>query len=397
VWPVGRNNNNFNINYNNNRASRGIGRTSQDMKTHKNLYEKIYSIENLESAFKKSRKGKTKKSYIIEFEKNLRNNLTKLMIELVSETYKPRPLITFIIREPKTRKISKSDFRDRVIHHAICNIIEPLFDKTFIYDSYANRKGKGTLKAIERFDEFKRKASKNFTIPCYALKMDIEHYFDNVDHETLIKILSKKIIDEKTINLIKIILQNHKTHQAGKGMPLGNLTSQFFANAYLNELDKFVKHKLNAHHYIRYVDDFVILHESIDKLERYREQIDDFLKVNLQINLHSQKSRIIKTNHGIPFLGLRIFDRHKLLKKTNIRKFRNKLRAHKIEYEEKTETYDKIYDFLEGWINYAKQANSYTLRKVLLKETEQIFIGELSNKEIDRIYKANPIIFHMDN
>jgi len=171
------------------------------------IYEELYSYDNLEVAFQRARKGKTLKDYVINFEKDLQVNLQKLRIELLMHTYQPKPLKTFILRDPKTRKISKSDFRDRVIHHAICNLIEPTFDKIFIHDSFANRLGKGTLNAIKRFDTFKRKVSKNNTIKCYVLKADIKNYFDSVNHEILISILKKRIKDEKVIWLIQNTLK----------------------------------------------------------------------------------------------------------------------------------------------------------------------------------------------
>ena len=146
------------------------------MKTYKNIWQELYSYENLLLAFQKARKHKTLKPYVIDFQKDLKNNLLQLQADLIFHSYKPKPLETFIIREPKTRKISKSDFRDRVIHHAICNIIEPIFEKSFIHDSYANRIGKGTLKALDRFDYFKRKISRNNTRKCFVLKADVKHY-----------------------------------------------------------------------------------------------------------------------------------------------------------------------------------------------------------------------------
>ena len=161
-----------------------------------NQYEELCSYENLELAFKRARKGKTLKPYVIEFEENLKQNLLQLRNELTMQTYQPQPLKTFILRDPKTRKISKSDFRDRIIHHAICNIIEPIFEKTFIHDSFANRIGKGTLNAIKRFDVFKRKSSQNNTKKCYVLKADIKSHFQTVDHEILLEILSKRIEDK---------------------------------------------------------------------------------------------------------------------------------------------------------------------------------------------------------
>jgi RNA-directed DNA polymerase len=178
------------------------------MKTHKKLYYQIYEWYNLVLAYKKARKGKTKKDYVIKFEQNLNKNLQDLQFELMTFTYKPKPLKNFILRDPKTRKISKSDFKDRILHHAICNIIEPIFDKGFIYDSCANRIGKGNLFALKRFDIFKRKVSKNNSKKCFILKADIKHYFEEVNHSVLINILQKKIKDEKLIQLIKIILKN---------------------------------------------------------------------------------------------------------------------------------------------------------------------------------------------
>ncbi|MEK6848011.1 MAG: hypothetical protein AABX65_00065, partial [Nanoarchaeota archaeon] len=162
------------------------------MKTYNNLYKEIYDINNLLLAFRKARKDKTRKPYVIEFEKDIVGNLFQLQKELIEQTYQPKPLVTFILRDPKTRKISKSAFRDRIIHHAIIRIIEPIFDKTFIYDSCANRKGKGNLFAIKRFDKFKRKVSRNGKIKGwindnqvkgYCLKADIKHYFQEVNHE----------------------------------------------------------------------------------------------------------------------------------------------------------------------------------------------------------------------
>lgn len=349
-------NNNGNLNGNNNLNNNGrfFGITlSQDimlMKRYKNLYIRLCSKENIYLAYKNARKHKTLKSYVIEYEKNLKANLNQLREELISETYKPKPLETFIVRDPKTRKISKSDFRDRIIHHAICNIIEPIFEREFIYDSYANRIGKGTLKAIERFEKFKRQVTKNCTQKAYILKADIKQYFENVDHSILIKILERKIKDKQFINIIKIILDNHNSKNKGKGMPLGNLTSQFFANLYLNDLDQFIKKELKVKYYVRYVDDFIIMDGDYDKLQKHKQIIDDFLRRNLMIGLHKDKSKIRKIGSGVQFLGLRIYLYYRLLAKMNIRKFRLKLSILRYQFEGKLIGYDRVYDVIEGWI-----------------------------------------------
>lgn len=195
------------------------------MKTYKDLYPKIYDLKNLILAFKKARKGKTKKLYVIEFENNLRKNLFDLHKELKNQTYQPKSLETFILRDPKTRKISKSDFRDRIIHHAIINILEPIFEPLFIYDSCANRKNKGNLFALKKFYQFLRKISENGKtkgifnknqVKGYCLKADIKHYFQSVNHEILVKIIEQKITDENVICLIKKILENREIGEGGR-------------------------------------------------------------------------------------------------------------------------------------------------------------------------------------
>ena len=196
------------------------------MRTYKNLYNEIISFGNLFLAWRKARKGKTKKDYVIEFEKDLIKNLLDLHNELKDQIYEPKPLQNFILRDPKTRKISKSDFRDRIVHHALVRIIEPIFDKGFIHDSCANRKGKGNLFAIVRFYCFARKVTENGKVKGifnknqvkgYCLKADIKHYFEEVDHEILLGIIKRRIVDKKVIWLINQILNNLPDGKLGGG------------------------------------------------------------------------------------------------------------------------------------------------------------------------------------
>ncbi len=380
-----------NRNLNNHRFVRGIAQASAGitpkMVPQRDLWKELCSYENLELAYKKARKHKTQKDYVRHFEKNLENNLLVLRSELSLHSYRPKALTTFIVRDSKTRKISKSDFRDRIIHHALFNIIEQIFDKTFIYDSYANRKSKGTLKALERFDYFKRKVSKNNTKKCFVLKADIKHYFEKVNHSILLNIIKKRIKDKKIIWLIKQILNNHHSEKKGEGMPLGNLTSQFFANVYLNELDYFAKHTLKAGYYIRYVDDFVVFEENKEKLEIYKQVIDGFLRKNLKICLHPDKTKIFCLGNRINFLGFRVFFYHKLLKKSNLRKMQDNLQLLKEKYEKAEISYDKIYNCIEGWLAYAKNADSYKQRKNLMTNVSMMFLNEMSAKEINRYLK----------
>lgn len=335
------------------------------MNTNKNLYPKILSKKNLYLAFKKAKKNKSKKIYIINFEKNLKQEIEKLHHELKNQTYAPRKLKKFTIRDPKTRTIHSSNFRDRVIHHAIVNVLEPIYEKIFISDSYANRINKGTHKAIKKFDKFKNKTSNNLLvknsytknqIKGYVLKADIEKYFNTVDHEILLKIIKRKIKDKKTIWLIKQILNNFDTKTKNKGMPLGNLTSQFFANIYLNELDYFIKHKLKIKYYIRYVDDFIIFHKNKEILKEYKNKISKYIKI-IRLNLHKDKTNIKPLKNGITFLGYRIYGKYKLLRKNNLRTFYKTLNNK----QNKLET-------LQGWFGYAKKADTYNLRNKLLKQ-----------------------------
>ena len=370
------------------------------MKSYRNLYQTVCSWENLVLAWKKARKGKTLKQYVIDFEKDLKSNLVILRVELLLHAYHPRPLQTFILRDPKTRTISVSDFRDRIVHHAICNIVEPLFDKTFIYDSYANRKGKGTLAAIKRLEAFQRKVSRNKTIVWkfnkkntirgFFLKADIKKYFDTVDHKILLEILNLKIKDKEFLFLLRKILANHQSKESGKGMPLGNLTSQFLANVYLNELDQFVKRKLIARYYIRYVDDFVVLHNDESTLRFYREEIEKFLQDRLCLKLNQDKSTIRPLARGLQFLGFRNFYHHKILKKGSTRRTYSKVHSLEKDYPSRKINYDKIYDFLEGWCAYARNASTFRLRKNLLWQIEHTFPHEISTKEVNRLQKYFP-------
>ena len=180
------------------------------------LYSQICNADNLELAFLKARKGKTKRKYVVEFEKNWERNLSDLREELLLQTYNPKPLKISIRRDPKTRKISISDFRDRIVHHSLINIIGPIFEKSFIYDSCANQKGKGTLFAIKRFELFKRKVTKNRLQEAFCFKADVKHYFPEINHEILLQIIQRKIKDENCIWLIKQILDN-SSFQSGGG------------------------------------------------------------------------------------------------------------------------------------------------------------------------------------
>jgi len=347
------------------------------MKTYKNLFAKLCSCQNLELAYLNARKGKSNLHVVEEFEKHCQLHLVRLMKALRDKTYRPMPLKTFLLRDPKTRTICVSDFSDRVLHHAVVNVLLPIFESRFIFDSYASRIGKGTLSALHRFDLFTRKAKRNKK--CFVLKADIYHYFESVDQEVLLRVLAKRIHDANVLWLIKTILENYNSGTVGKGMPLGNWTSQFFANVYLNEFDQFVKHKLKAKYYIHYVDDFVILHHSRTQLEEWQQRIAVFLE-SLKLKLHPQKTIIIPLRRGVSFLGFRCFYHHKIVRQKNLRKIKARL-ADLLEYcAEHICEKEEVLNTLQGWNAYAMHGKTHHLRQRLTVFVEQeLHKGTASN------------------
>ena len=360
-----------------------------NVKTYKNLFEELYSWENLEDAYWKARKRKANSPKVQEFEKHWQLRLVTIMRELPSRTYRPQPLKTFVLRDPKTRVICVSEFRDRVVHHALVNILQPIFQPRFIYDSYASQKGKGTLPALERFDVFIRKISKNGRRLPYArnanmvqgfvLKADIRHYFDTVDQAVLLRIISKRVKDKNVLWLVKVILDNYNSGTPGKGMPLGNWTSQFFANVYLNELDQFVKHKLPAKYYIRYVDDFVILDSTKAQLQYFQQQIKEFLKT-LNLELHPTKCKIIPLGNGVSFLGFRVFYHYKRVRAGNVRKIKARFMSILDDYEMGLASAHDVIEVMQGWNGHAMHGNTYRLRQALQTMIEKELRARTANR-----------------
>jgi RNA-directed DNA polymerase len=342
------------------------------MRTFKNLFDEIVAFKNLLHAAKKAQVGKRFKPSTARFNLNLEQELLALQGELLEQRYQPGPYRDFLIFDPKRRVISAAPYRDRVVHHALCNIIEPLFDKTFIFDSYACRKGKGTHKAMDRYTQFARKNK-------YVLKCDIQKYFQSIDRDILIKIISQKIRCERTLWLIQKIVESKEGTDLlpqylpedglsnPRGIPIGNLTSQFFANIYLNGFDHFLKKHLECKYYIRYVDDFVILHDSKTRLHQVREEIVDYLKT-LRLCLHENKYRIYRVVDGIDFLGFRIFPTHRLLRKQNVKRASKRLKRLKEGYLSGKISLKQIGQSIHSWIGHVSRGDTYRLRKRLLGE-----------------------------
>ena len=318
-------------------------------------YEDLISIDNLLLAWQEFVKGKRNKKDVQIFQFNLMDNILQLHEDLKSRTYKHGGYEEFKINDPKPRIIHKASVRDRLLHHAVYRTLYPFYDKTFIADSFSCRDNKGTHKAVNRFKEFGQIVSKNNTKTCWVLKCDIKKFFASINQEILISVLEKNFtrLSYDNLNDLMVLLREVIFSFRPNGLPLGNLTSQLFANVYLNELDQFVKHKLKVKYYIRYADDFVILSEDKKYLESLILEINNFLEKSLKLQMHPDKIFIKTLSSGVDFLGWINFSDHKVLRtKTKNRMFK------KIKNNPSFET-------LNSYLGLIKRGNTKTIQKNL--------------------------------
>lgn len=322
------------------------------MKTYNNLFDKVCSFKNLHLAYLRCRKNKRYKKDVLSFSFNLENNLLEIKKELEMLSYKHGKYREFVVEDSKKRLIKAPLLKDRIVHNAICIIIEPIFERTFISTSFACRKGKGSHKAIK---ELRRKLKDKDD--CYCYKGDVSKYFNSVDYNILFNLIKEKIRDEKVLFLIKEIIESDFINNSNKGIPIGNLTSQLFANIYLNKLDDFVKNTLRAKVYFRYMDDFLLL-GSKEEMKIAANEICCFLSHNLYLTINPKKNDVFPIVKGIDFLGYIIFQKYTLLRKSTIKRFLDKVKSEEIE---------------KAFFAYAKHANSYFLRNNL-SSSNRIFI-----------------------
>ena len=333
------------------------------MKRHANLYSQITTFDNLLMASKKSMSGKKTKNSVISFNFNLENELILLKQQLENKNYHPRPYSQFEVKEPKVRKICSSDFRDRVVHHAICNLIEPIFEKRSILDSYACRSGKGSHMAVARCQEFSRKFS-------YYLKCDIKKFFESIDHQVLKNIL-KKLFKDKDLLLLLDIIIDHKVpgNVPGKGLPIGNLTSQHFANLYLDQLDHYIKDTLGIKGYVRYMDDFICFAKSKKELWELLSKIDLFVVHNLKIELKEKVTQVAPVSEGIPFLGFRVYPQIIRIKKENLSRMKNKIRKKEIQFKKGRLSERDLVNSVGSIVAHVNHVNSLSVRRKIFKES----------------------------
>jgi RNA-directed DNA polymerase len=289
-------------------------------------YECIISIPNLLDAWQEFVRGKKQRKDVQEFSRHLMAHVLILYEELATKRYNHGGYHAFRINDPKPRDIHKAHVRDRLVHHALYRMLYPVFDRIFIADSYSCRIGKGTHKALQRFRQFAGKVSRNNTRTCWVLKCDIRKFFASIDHAVLFSILRARVSDEKTLALLANIIESFSSTEPGKGLPLGNLTSQLLVNVYMNEFDHFAKHTLKAKYYIRYADDFVILSNNREWLIELLPSIEEFLGTRLALSLHPKKVSIRTLASGVDFLGWVHFPRHRVLRTATKRRMKRTLR-----------------------------------------------------------------------
>lgn len=332
------------------------------MKTYKNLYSKIWDFENLHEAYLRARKGKRYRNDAMWFAVDLEANLIDIQNHLMWKTYRTGAYHYFTIHEPKERLIASLSFRDRVAHHALCNILEPIFERSFINDSYACRRGRGVLAGVLRTTQFLRDASKQWG-DIYCLKCDIKKYFQSVNHFALKGIIRKKISCPDTLDMIDRIIDSTED---GTGMPIGNLTSQIFANVYLNELDHFIKETCRARYYVRYMDDFILIHHDKSWLHQMLGEIAGFLKNVLALCLNAKTQIFPVGRRAVDFLGYRIRADFKLLRKANLKRTKRKFRKYQAMYAVGQMQMPEIASSIKSWISHAGHADSWRIRTAVL-------------------------------
>ena len=340
------------------------------------VYADIYAWQNLYTAYLRAAHGKRSQEAVARFERRREDNLIALQDELAQQTYRPGAYTNFTIHESKRRVISAAPFRDRVVHHALCQVIEPTFEASFIYHSYANRVGKGTHRALDACQTWTRQY--RYVLPC-----DIVQFFPAIDHHILKRQLQRRIQDGDIRRLIALILHSGESILRDeyemvygadddlwaalrpRGLPIGNLTSQFWANCYLNEFDHFVTRELGCHAYVRYMDDFLLFADDKVTLWNWRRALVQHL-ARLRLSLHEAQAVVRPVTEGIPFLGFTVFPTHRRLKRRRGIAYQRKLRLLLAAYARREIGRQAIQRSVLGWINHVRYGDTWGLRLAVL-------------------------------
>lgn len=336
------------------------------------MYAHITAWPNLLEAYRKAAKGKRGHAPAATFEHQIADRLLALQTDLTDFTYTPGAYVNFIIHDPKHRLISAAPFRDRVAHHALCNLIEPLFERRFIPDSYANRVRKGTHRAIDRLQRFAQQYR-------YVLRCDVRQFFPSIDHTLLHDILAQVIREEDVLWLCNQIISSGvgvlddeydtvwfpgdppDAAQRGRGLPIGNLTSQFWANCFLNPFDHFVLRELGCPAFCRYVDDFALFADDTRVLYRWKTALIERL-AQFRLTIHEEAAQVIPCEQGIPWLGMIVYPTHRRIKARNVVKFSRRLGQRWDEYCAGEISFAEFDASVQGWINHVRYADTWGLR-----------------------------------
>ena len=349
-----------------------------------NLYKQNCTYEKLYYAYLEAAKGKRYRADVLEFTENLEGNLLTLLEELKTHTYKVGAYREFYVYEPKRRLIMALPFRDRVVQWWLYAMLYPVFDKTFISDSYACRRGKGQKAAADRVQHILRQTT-TLGGTWYFLKLDMAKYFYRVVQSTLLEIVARKVKDKEILQLLELIIQGDGTpfglelcddiseaeRISGRGMPIGNLTSQLLANVYLNELDQFCKHVLGIRFYVRYMDDIIIICNSKQELHEILRRISEFLDTRLQLVLNN-KTAIRPVTMGVPFVGLHIWATHRTLRKKSSLRLRRRLLWSSRQYADRKISYESYSATFQSYMGMLKYNNCYRYKVKLLADVKTI-------------------------
>lgn len=341
-------------------------------KTINNLYGKLIEFDTLYAAYLKARKGKRLSLSCMKFERDLEGNLIQIQNDLIWGTYKTGRYVRFDVFEPKRRKVAAlEDFKDRIVHHAICAILNPIYDARFIYDSYACRVGKGTHAGANRTQAMMRECVARYG-KLFALKADISKYFASIDHAILKSLIRRKISDTRMLAVIDEIIDSYSEYgRPGKGLPLGNLTSQLFANIYLDALDQFVKNKKQEKWYIRYMDDFVVLHPDKQHLQALRLDIQVWLGEALELSTNHKTGVFpvsIHNGRGLDFLGYHLWPDRRRLRKASLKRFARRLRKLQRQYAAGDIDSRQIKQQIACWSAHARHGDALSALNSILQK-----------------------------
>lgn len=348
-------------------------------RTYRNLWPQFVSFENLWQAYMAARRGKRARAAVAAYELDAETRLLRLQERLEDGSYQPGAYRTFVVREWKRRVVSAAPFEDRIVHHALCNLLEPIWEARFIHDSYACRRGKGTLAALDRAQHFARGQR-------YVLQIDIREFFPSIDHAMLLQIIARHLGDRRLRGLCEQIVASGQDVLAEaytpvlfpgddllalarpRGLPIGNLTSQFWANVYLHPIDMCIKHALGCRAYLRYCDDLLLFADDKATLHCWKDALREQL-ATLRLTMHESRAQVAPVAAGFPFVGWTVYPTQRRLRRRNVVRFRRRYRARLDAYAAGTITFDQLAATVHGWVGQTKHGSTAGLRRTVLRQS----------------------------